>query len=46
MGLIDEYRPRLGTAYFPRRWHRVALELVESRAVSSGVLALRYGVGR
>jgi dihydrofolate reductase len=52
-GLIDEYRVRVhpvlvggGTPFFPRREHRVNLELVESRTLKSEVVYLRYRVGR
>jgi dihydrofolate reductase len=52
-GLIDEYRTRVypvlvggGIPFFPRRERRVDLELVETRAFSSGVVYLRYRVAR
>lgn len=51
--LIDEYRARVypvlvggGVPYFPQRERRVDLELVENRTFSSGVVYLRYRVGR
>jgi dihydrofolate reductase len=53
LGLIDEYRLRVypmldggGIPYFPRRDCRVELELAETRALSSGVVFLRYRVVR
>ena len=53
LGAIDEYRPRVypvlvggGIPFFPRREHRVDLELVETRAFGSGVVSLRYRVAR
>jgi dihydrofolate reductase len=53
LGLIDEYRPRVypvlvggGTPFFPRREHRVDLELVDTRIFNSGVVQLRYRVTR
>ena len=53
LDLIDEYRPRVhpvlvggGTPFFPQRERRVDLELLESRAFSSRVVALRYRVVR
>jgi dihydrofolate reductase len=53
LGLIDEYRARVypvltggGTPFFPRRERRVDLELLETRAFSSGVAYLRYRVAR
>jgi dihydrofolate reductase len=53
LGLIDEYRARVhpvlvggGIPFFPRREHRVDLELVESRTFSSRVIYLRYLVAR
>jgi dihydrofolate reductase len=53
LGLIDEYRTRVypvlvggGIPYFPRREHRVDLELVETRTFSSRVVYLRYRVAR
>ena len=53
LGLIDEYRvivyPVLvggGITYFPQRERRVDLELVDTRAFSSGVVSLRYRVAR
>jgi dihydrofolate reductase len=53
LGLIDEYRARVypvltggGTPFFPRRERRVDLELLETRAFSSGVVYLRYRVAR
>ncbi len=52
-GLIDEYRPAVypvlvggGAPYFPPGQRQVDLELVENRAFSSGVLALRHRVRR
>jgi dihydrofolate reductase len=52
-GLIDEYRLRVhpvlvggGIPFFPRREHRVDLELVETRSFSSRVVYLRYRVAR
>ena len=52
-GLIDEYRvivhPVLvggGISYFPHGERRVNLELVETRALSSNVVYLRYRVTR
>ena len=49
LGLIDEYRPRVhpvlvggGIPFFPRREHRVDLELVGTRTFGSRVVALRY----
>jgi dihydrofolate reductase len=51
--LIDEYRLRVhpvlvggGIPFFPRREHRVDLELVETRSFSSRVVYLRYRVAR
>jgi dihydrofolate reductase len=51
--LIDEYRARVhpvlvggGIPFFPRREHRVDLELVENRTFSSKVVHLRYRVVR
>ena len=53
LGLIDEYRVRVhpvlvggGIPYFPRREHRVDLELVETRTFSSKVVYLRYRAAR
>ncbi len=53
LGLIDEYRVRVhpvlvggGTSFFPHTEHRVGLELVDSRAFSSGVAYLRHRVAR
>ena len=53
LGLIDEYRvlvyPVLvggGIPYFPQRGRRVDLELVETRAFSSGVVYLRHRVAQ
>ncbi|TDQ43592.1 dihydrofolate reductase family protein [Actinorugispora endophytica] len=53
LGLIDEYRARVypvlvggGIPFFPRHERRVDLELVETRAFSSGVVHLRYRVAR
>jgi dihydrofolate reductase len=53
LGLIDEYRARVypvlvggGIPYFPRREHRVDLDLVETRTLGSGVVYLRYRVAR
>jgi dihydrofolate reductase len=52
-GLIDEYRVRVcpvlvggGVSFFPQRERQVDLELVETRTFSSGVVYLRYRVGR
>ncbi|MFK4108007.1 dihydrofolate reductase family protein [Streptomyces sp. NPDC002176] len=52
-GLIDEYRVRVhpvlvggGIPFFPQHERRVDLELVETRAFSSGVRYLRYRVAR
>ena len=49
LGLIDEYRPRIypvlvggGIPFFPQHERRVDLELVETRAFSSGVVHLCY----
>jgi dihydrofolate reductase len=51
--LIDEYRARVhpvllggGTPFFPQHERRVDLEPVETRALASGVLYLRYRVIR
>jgi dihydrofolate reductase len=53
LGLIDEYRVKVypvlvggGIPFFPRRERRVDLELLETRAFSSGVVYLRYRVAR
>ena len=53
LGLIDEYRPRVypvlvggGIPYYPQNEHRVDLELVETRTISSSVVYLRYRVAR
>jgi dihydrofolate reductase len=53
LGLIDEYRARVcpvlvggGIPFFPQRQLRVDLELVETRAFSSGVVYLRHRVAR
>ncbi len=53
LGLIDEYRVRVypvlgggGIPFFPQRERRVDLELVDTRAFSSGVVYLRYRVAR
>ena len=53
LGLIDEYRAMVypvlvggGTPFFPRREHRVDLELVETRTFSSRIVYLRYRVVR
>lgn len=53
LGLIDEYRIRVlpvlvggGRPYFPQGEERVDLELIESRALDSGVVYLRYRVAR
>ncbi|MEU9145012.1 dihydrofolate reductase family protein [Streptomyces sp. NPDC048349] len=53
LGLIDEYRARVcpvllggGIPFFPRRGHRVDLELVETRTFVSRVVYLRYRVPR
>ncbi len=53
MDLIDEYGARVypvlvggGIPFFPRREHRVDLELVETRSLSSSVVYLRYRVAR
>jgi dihydrofolate reductase len=52
-GVIDEYRLRVhpvlvggGIPFFPRREHRVDLELVETRSFSSRLVYLRYRVVR
>lgn len=49
LGLIDEYRIRVlpvlvggGLSFFAHRQDRVDLELIESRALESGVVYLRY----
>jgi dihydrofolate reductase len=51
--LIDEYRARVcpvlvggGLPFFPQRERRVDLELVETRAFTSGVVYLRHRVAR
>jgi dihydrofolate reductase len=53
LGLIDEYRPKVypvlvggGAPFFPQRERRADLELIETRSFSSGVVYLRYRVGR
>jgi dihydrofolate reductase len=53
LGLIDEFRPRVhpvlvggGIPFFPGGERRVALELLDTRTFSSGVVNLRYGVVR
>src|SRR6476620_6936503 len=53
LDLIDEYRLRVhpvlvggGIPFFPRREHRVDLELVETRSFISRVVFLRYRVAR
>jgi dihydrofolate reductase len=53
LGLIDEYRARVcpvlvggGIPFFPQRQLRVDLELLETRAFSSGVVYLRHRVAR
>ena len=53
LGLIDEYRARVypvlvggGIPFFPQRERRTDLELLETRAFSSGVVYLRYRVAR
>jgi dihydrofolate reductase len=53
LDLIDEYRAMVypvlvggGVPFFPQRERRVALELVETRTFSSGVVYLRYRVTR
>jgi len=53
LGLIDEYRARVypvlvggGIPFFPRSERRADLELVETRAFSSGVVYLRYREAR
>ncbi len=53
LGLIDEYQVMVypvlvggGIPFFARRERRVDLELVETRAFSSGVVYLRYRVAR
>ena len=53
LDLIDEYQAMVhpvlvggGIAFFPRREHRVNLELVESRTFKSGVVFLRHRVAR
>ncbi|WP_020497377.1 dihydrofolate reductase family protein [Sciscionella marina] len=52
-GLIDEYRVRVhpvlvggGIPFFPRREHRVDLELRETRTFGSGVVYLRHRAAR
>lgn len=52
-GLIDEYRAMVhpvlvggGIPFFPRHERHVDLELVETRAYSSGVVYLRHRVAR
>jgi dihydrofolate reductase len=51
LGLVDEYGLRVhpvlvggGTPFFPRTERRADLELVDSRRLGSGVMALRYRV--
>ncbi|WP_380167823.1 dihydrofolate reductase family protein [Jannaschia sp. R86511] len=53
LGLIDEYRIRVypvlvggGSPYFAQHQRLVRLEPVESRALASGILYLRYRTGR
>jgi dihydrofolate reductase len=53
LGLIDEYRPRFcpvlvggGRPFFPQQQRRFDLELLETRAFSSGVVYHRYRVLR
>jgi dihydrofolate reductase len=53
LDLIDEYRPFVypvlvggGVPYLPQDRRRVDLQLIGSRAFSSGVVYLRYRVGR
>lgn len=53
LGLLEEYRLRVhpvlvggGTPFFPRAGRHEELALVDSRAFSSGVMALRYRVRR
>jgi dihydrofolate reductase len=53
LDLIDEYRLRIhpvvvggGIPYFARTERRADLELVESRVLSSGIVAVRYRVRR
>lgn len=53
LGLIDEYRIMIhpvlvggGIPYFPRRDHRVDLELLDTRTFGSKLIRLRYGVVR
>ena len=53
LGLIDEYRARVypvlvggGIPFFPQRERQVNLDLVQTRAFSSGVVYLRYRVAR
>jgi dihydrofolate reductase len=53
LGLIDEYRARVypvlvggGTPFFAQRERRADLELVETRAFSSGVVYLHHRVPR
>jgi dihydrofolate reductase len=53
LGLIDEYRARVypvlvggGIPFFPRSERRADLELVETRAFSSGVVYLHYREAR
>ncbi|MFJ6852888.1 dihydrofolate reductase family protein [Streptomyces sp. NPDC091271] len=52
-GLVDEYRAMVypvlvggGIPFFPRREHRVDLELVDTRTFGSKVVYLRYRVAR
>ena len=53
LGLLDEYRARVypvlvggGIPFFPQRERRTDLELLETRAFSSGAVYLRYRVAR
>ena len=53
LGLIDEYRARVypvlvggGLPYFPQREHQTNLELIETRAFTSGVVYLHHRVAR
>jgi dihydrofolate reductase len=53
VGLIDEYRPLVypvvlgsGTPFLPGLSERIRLRLAETRTFPSGVVYLRYEVGR
>ena len=53
LGLIDEYRARVypvlvggGLPYFPQRERQTDLELIETRAFTSGVVYLHHRVAR